>query len=331
MSTTPFFSYFHFTETSYIVKFKTNLDRFITKKDKLNNINLKNHTKQMILLSNLLKIHAKIQCVIGNITLEKRIKYMIKIIFFDIDGTLLDYGAKQISPSVVEALNLIQKKGIKLFLATGRPCFVIPEFSGIQFDGALSFNGAYTFDQKDIIYKNPLNKKEITRLQENAKRLNKSIAYATTDEIVCDSYQEELDRYFRIANQKCPVKDNWKDILNKEIYQIMIATQQSEDAELMKGIQDLKTVRWIDFATDIIPKNGGKEKAMQKVLDHYGISKSESMAFGDGGNDAEMIAYAHIGVAMGNAMPAVKKVANYVAKDVSDDGIIDGLKYFKVL
>lgn len=84
---------------------------------------------------------------------------MIKILFFDIDGTLLELGKKEMHQELIIALNLVKQKGIKIILATGRPPFVVPKFHGIEFDGVLSFNGSYCFTPNELIYKNPLNKK----------------------------------------------------------------------------------------------------------------------------------------------------------------------------
>ncbi len=256
---------------------------------------------------------------------------MIKIIFFDIDGTLVNYGSQSISKPVTEALRKLQEKGIKLFLATGRPNFVIPKFEGIQFDGALAFNGAYCFDQNNVLYKNPIPKDELIKIRKNAEKINKSIAYASTDQMVCDYYQDNLDRYFKMAGQSCPPSKDINEFLEKDVYQMMVATTSTEDPALLEGIQNLKSVRWVDFATDIIPSNGGKEVAIQKILSYYGFKQEETMAFGDGGNDAEMLRYAHIGVAMDNAMPEAKEAANYITKDVKDDGIIHALKVFDLI
>ena len=55
------------------------------------------------------------------------------------------------------------------------------------------------------------------------------------------------------------------------------------------------------------------------------------MAFGDGGNDVEMIEYAGIGVAMGNALPDVRKHADYVTSTVDEDGIVAALRHFRIL
>ena len=59
---------------------------------------------------------------------------MIKILFFDIDGTLLEFGKKEMHQELVDALNLVKQKGIKIILATGRPPFVVPKFHGIIYE-----------------------------------------------------------------------------------------------------------------------------------------------------------------------------------------------------
>ena len=66
-------------------------------------------------------------------------------------------------------------------------------------------------------------------------------------------------------------------------------------------------------------------------MDYYSIDIDECMAFGDGGNDKEMLEFAKIGVAMGNASDDVKSIADYVTTDVDNDGILNALKHFNVL
>ena len=125
---------------------------------------------------------------------------MIKILFFDIDGTLLEFGKKEMNQELIIALNEVKKKGIKIFLATGRPPFVVPKFHGIEFDGVLSFNGSYCFTPNELIYKNPMDKKDIETFVENAKRLNKAVTLAGINKMGCNFDDEILEEYFMIAN-----------------------------------------------------------------------------------------------------------------------------------
>ncbi len=66
-------------------------------------------------------------------------------------------------------------------------------------------------------------------------------------------------------------------------------------------------------------------------MDHYMISQPETMAFGDGENDIDMIRFAGIGVAMGNGIPALQKAADYVTDDIDEDGIANALHHFGLI
>ena len=85
-----------------------------------------------------------------------------------------------------------------------------------------------------------------------------------------------------------------------------------------------------DF-TDLIPADGGKAVGMQVVLEHFGWSRDNAIAFGDGGNDVDMLRFAGIGVAMGNATDEPKTVADYVTDSVDDAGISNALHHFEIL
>lgn len=230
---------------------------------------------------------------------------MIKILFFDIDGTLLEFGKKEMHQELVDALNLVKQKGIKIILATGRPPFVVPKFHGIEFDGVLSFNGSYCFTPNELIYKNPLNKKDIQTFVDNAKKLKKAVTLAGINKMGC----------------------NFDD----EIYQMMVATTEDQDELILENTTTLKVARWWNKACDIIPCNGGKDIGIQKILDYFNFNKEESMAFGDGGNDISMLKYVGTGVAMGNAKDDVKAIADYITDSVQEDGIVSALKHFEIL
>ena len=83
----------------------------------------------------------------------------------------------------------------------------------------------------------------------------------------------------------------------------------------------IKIAAWWDRAADIIPADGGKGMAAQKILDYYHLDRSESIAFGDANNDIDMLKAVGTGVAMGNASEELKKVADDVCGHVAEDGI----------
>ena len=97
----------------------------------------------------------------------------IKMIFFDVDGTLIPLDKEDISDKSVFALKKLQENGIKICVATGRSPFQLPKFRGLSFDIYLNFNGSLIFNESEDIFKNPLSKKDIYRLIENSKDMDK--------------------------------------------------------------------------------------------------------------------------------------------------------------
>ena len=89
--------------------------------------------------------------------------------------------------------------------------------------------------------------------------------------------------------------------------------------------------RWHFSFADVNPKCSGKNVGIDKIIEYYSIDLSETIAFGDGGNDISMIKHAAIGVAMGNANDDVKEVADYVTDSVDEDGIYNALKHFNLI
>ena len=101
----------------------------------------------------------------------------------------------------------------------------------------------------------------------------------------------------------------------------MIGGNEQEYPLLLKNAANARVVAWWDRAADIIPADGGKGMAVQKILDYYHLDRSESIAFGDANNDIDMLKAVGTGVAMGNASEELKKVADDICGHVAEDGI----------
>ena len=86
-----------------------------------------------------------------------------------------------------------------------------------------------------------------------------------------------------------------------------------------------------EYGFDVIPLNYNKAKGIEALINYLGIKKEEVIAIGDGHNDAEMIKYAGLGIAMGNAIDKCKKVADYITSDIDDNGIYNAFKYAGII
>lgn len=246
----------------------------------------------------------------------------IKIIFFDIDGTLIDMNRKQISEKMLETLIRLKEKGLLLCLSTGRGPLTLPCFDGWEADAFLTFNGSYCYNRQEVIYKNPISVEEVKKIVKNAASINRPVSVATTDKIAANGTDDDLEEYFSFAKLKVNVSDEFRNIIEKEeVYQIMSGGRESEYSYLLKNVCHAKIAAWWDRAVDIIPADSGKGTGVSKILDYYHLDKSEALAFGDGNNDIEMFEAVGTGVAMENASDSLKATAQDVCGHVADDGV----------
>ncbi len=246
---------------------------------------------------------------------------MIKIAFFDIDGTLLKLGHKELSEKTLFTLQQLQNNGISLCMATGRSYPAIPHFKGIEFDIYLTFNGAYVRRGNEIIRKNPLDKGDANIIIHNLKQMNRAIAISNENMVVANGTDPDLEQYFAFGSTKLKIADNFDELCRGDIFQIMCSCKKDEYNKILNGTSNTQITAWWDRAVDIIPANGGKGAAVSDVLRFYGISKEEAIAFGDGKNDIEMLKAVGTGIAMGNANADVKEMADDVCESVEEDGI----------
>jgi Cof subfamily protein (haloacid dehalogenase superfamily) len=252
---------------------------------------------------------------------KDRRKSMIKIAFFDIDGTILRIGCKELTKKTLLTLKKLKEKGIKICLATGRGYSSVPQFKDIEFDVLLTFNGSYVRKGEQVLFKNPLDSKDKEIIIDNLKNMNRATAISNEHMIVTNGSDEGLEEYFAIARERLIIAKDFDEISKGDIYQIMCACDKHEYEQIIKGTTNTKIVAWWDRAGDIIPVDSGKGNAINKVLEYYGFSKDEAIAFGDGANDIDMLETVGTSVAMGNANDEVKHAADEVCKSVDDDGV----------
>lgn len=250
----------------------------------------------------------------------------IKIAFFDIDGTILRFGKNDMTDKTKEALNKLQKKGVKICLATGRSLITIPEFKGVNFDLTMAFNGSSCTAGDEIITNMVIPYEEVVKIVENAKNMGRSVAVASKTRIVTNGCDEALKEYFEIANLEATPSEEFDEATREEVYQMMMGCGKSEWDEILYGTTNAKIAAWWDCAVDIIPKGSGKGNAVERILEYYGYSREEAIAFGDGGNDVDMLQTVGTGVAMGNALKNVKAAADEVCGSVDEDGVYVYLK-----
>ena len=257
---------------------------------------------------------------------------MVEAIFFDIDGTLVSFKTHKIPSSTIDALHQLQAKGIKLFIATGRGKEGLEILNQFEFDGYITLNGQYCYDKSGhIIYENGLHPKDMETIVE----------YVEKNQIPC-AFKEEHDQFYNFKNELVeelhaitnndnhPLGDI-KRAINHKIYQVTCFVDLEKEAEILKLCPHTTSSRWFHSFCDLSPLGGTKHNGIVQVCKHLNIDIKNTMGFGDGGNDVPMLQCVNLSIAMGNACDELKSIADFVTKDVDDDGISYALKHFDLI
>ena len=245
----------------------------------------------------------------------------IRIAFFDIDGTLIDIGRKQITTKTAEALIRLKEKGVKICLATGRPPSILPRFPGIDFDANLTFNASYCYTDDEVIFRNPIPPADVQTVIRNAGKINRPVAVAGASRMGANGSDKDLEDYYAISGHDLVIADDFDELSREEIFQIMLGCREEEYPIILEGVQGAKITAWWSRAADVISATGSKGFGIEKVLDYYCLTKEQALAFGDGANDIEMLKTVGPGVAMGNASDIVKSAADDVCGSAAEDGV----------
>jgi Cof subfamily protein (haloacid dehalogenase superfamily) len=261
---------------------------------------------------------------------------MTKALFFDIDGTLVSFNTHRIPSSSIEALEAAHAKGIKIFIATGRPKSIINNLSELQerklIDGYITMNGAYCFVENEVIHKSPILPEEVQAVAHFCKEKEVPCFFVGEHRMkVCQSNDLVRKIFFEFLQvDEIPVS-TFEEATRGDIFQMTPFITAEEEQEIRSHIPDCETGRWHPSFTDITAKGNTKQKGMDEIIRHFGFLLEETMAFGDGGNDVSMLRHAATGVAMGQASDEVKRVADYVTDSVDDNGIRNAMKYFRII
>ncbi len=244
-----------------------------------------------------------------------------KIIFFDIDGTLIDMDKKCISPNTLKTLACLKQNNIRICLATGRTPVSLPSFDGVSFDAYLTFNGSYCYTPQQSVFSRPIPSEDVKAILQNAAAINRPVSLASKNRVAANGADDDLIQYYAFAKLKVEIADDFDAFSKEEIYQIMLGCRKEDHPRLLQNVRGAKITYWWDRAVDIIPTDSGKGAGIAKILAHYRMDPSEALAFGDGNNDIEMLQAVGTGVAMENASDSVKDAADDVCGHVANDGI----------
>lgn len=248
---------------------------------------------------------------------------MIKAAFFDIDGTLLSFNTHRVSEGTVRAFGILHRNGVHTFISSGRPMVLIPPMP-VGFEAYITMNGGLVFlndSGRTTLSSNPIPDSDRDAWVNFARRNNLCTMTFTADGMMASQVNETGNALRnQLEFQMPPVVDieRFRDTTSYQLIAIMPSGLDGRVGELMPHC---RLPRWHPAFTDIVAAGNSKAVGMEAICRHYGIRQEETIAFGDGGNDIEMLQWAGIGIAMGNADDSVKRHADLVTDDVDHEGI----------
>lgn len=271
-----------------------------------------------------------------------------KIIAVDLDGTLFT-DEKTVLPETAEALRRAAESGIYIIPSTGRP------YSGLTkevlslgfFEYAITANGAavYRVRDKKCIFEDPMPSGRSAEILKGLEKFKISVdAFADGE-----SYKEkaQLD-----IIDSLPLSEKMKELIRStriyvdDLPQFFIDTgmpvhkitlnffddgkggcvQREEVREYLSGIEGITVVSGGDNNLEISSFGANKGAALEKTAAYLGADISQTIAFGDSGNDIDIIKAAGMGVAMGNSTEEIKAAADMVTLSNNENGIAAALK-----
>ncbi|MEI3599241.1 MULTISPECIES: sugar-phosphatase [unclassified Oceanobacillus] len=264
---------------------------------------------------------------------------MYKLIAIDMDGTLLN-DHHQVSKQTQDTLRAAKEHGTKIVLCSGRPIVGMRKYIadlGLneEDDYAIAYNGAYTENTNtgEIVSEFSLEYKHLVELHDLSMELNIPMHYFDHEKLYTPnktiSKYTVLESYLNdITLEYCPIDEFPQE---QSIPNIMFIDEPVKLSEALKHLpkelaNKYAMVKSAPHFSEFTHLKATKGIAVKRLAENLGIKQEEIMAIGDNGNDKSMIEYAGCGVAMENAIPELKEVADFQTLTNNEDGVAHAIQ-----
>jgi Cof subfamily protein (haloacid dehalogenase superfamily) len=260
---------------------------------------------------------------------------MKKIVFFDIDGTLLPEGQDDISLEVISEIDTLMKNDVDVFICTGR-CYhqAKKHIDAIKSPNYVCSNGQEVKYHDEIIYSRTFNKDEFNTVLNIVDQTDCGWGYETRENIFLP------DRNFSSQLKDLLEGYGFQDIkvsnenVNDGVMQIWVfGSDEQVNATLKKLPKEFKYYKWNNQCAEILPVTESKAHGISRVEKALQDKNVEfrSYAFGDGVNDIEMFQHVDVAIVMGNAVEEIKEFGDIITSDCREDGIKKGIKLAEII
>jgi Cof subfamily protein (haloacid dehalogenase superfamily) len=260
-----------------------------------------------------------------------------RLVAFDVDGTLLDNG-QILHDRVVTAIEAMQERGVQGCLVTGRMYRSALRYARqLRFDTPIiCYQGAAIVDPStdEVLFDEPLGNREAIDLVLYADRENLHLQLYKNDRFYCEHLNDYAKLYAKIAGVDPVIVDSLgHEFERSDATKAVIVTEADIAEAKLPEIRELLgdrayVTRSIPQFVEIMNPQVDKGKALELVAKHLGVEMREVLAIGDSWNDAPLLRAAGFAVAMGNAPPELRNVADAIVADVENDGVAEALERF---
>lgn len=276
-----------------------------------------------------------------------------KIIFLDIDGTLVNYH-NVIPDSAQEAVKRARANGHYVFICTGRaPSQLAGPVAEIELDGKICLAGGYVEVRGQVISENYMSREDVAFIIRYLR--SKRICYCLESpsgvfaEGRSKAYFSEIVKgiILKYPDKKEEITAGMKvfidtmiegiEMIRDDVVKVSFFGSETAFEEIQNSLKERFNV--LPNTVKMGEKDGGeimmpgihKAVAIKRVLEHLKIRREDSLAYGDGYNDREMIEFVGNGIAMGNACEELKKAANDVTDSVEADGLYKSFEKYQLI
>jgi len=262
-----------------------------------------------------------------------------KMIVLDLDDTLLR-ADQTISNRNKEALMQAQQEGKKVVLASGRPTLGMVSYADELFladyeSYILSFNGGKIINchSKKDFFSQTLSVEAVQRLHDISTRENVYIHTYVGDEIITAEENPYTTIESELTGLPITVVDSFMDGVTEPVVKVLMVGEPEHLKKVEKKLQaelgeEFSVMRSKPYFLEFTDKGITKGTSIEKLINEFGIKREEVIAVGDSYNDQEMIEFAGLGVAMGNAPDDIKKISDYITDTNENDGVAKVVEKF---
>ena len=263
-----------------------------------------------------------------------------KMIFIDVDGTLVGYNENGsfIPDSAKRAIQQARKNGHLVYLCTGRGMAEIDnDMMAIGFDGIIGAAGGFILENDEIIYHKRMPVEDVKEIMAYLDNLEIAYYLESNSGLYCSDVMYEWMKNDPASMGFLEMMKFVKDANLNDINKISFVTLEVPYEEIENHFEqrfNLVKASWIEEGVDAgeISNQGiTKGSAISFLLNHLNISKENTYAFGDSMNDIEMFECVNTSIVMGNSMYEIALFADFETKPLEEDGIEYGMKHFGLI